>query len=147
MSWAPQQVQIKIYSTLTADSALMVLLGTTVGGTQKVFDFVPDNQAFPFLVMEINPWQDRGSHTTEGFEAELWVHTWYQPGVGSFTGRGNKQVQLIQSRVDELLHLQELTFTGWNNLLLRRSTVDIITDPDNVTKHGIQKFKLLVGGQ
>lgn len=147
MTWAPQETQIAVYNILKADSALMVLLGTTVGGTQKVFDFVPDNTAFPFLVMEPKPWEDRGNYTTEGLSAELWIHTWYQPGQsGSFTGRGDKQVQLIQSRIDQLLHKQPLSISGWNTLILRRSLVDIVVDPDNVTRHGIQKFKLFLGG-
>lgn len=147
MSWAPQQVQISIYNRLTADSALMVLLGTTVAGTQKVFDHVPDNTDFPFVVIESKPWEDRGSHNTEGLSSEFAIHSWYQPGTSGFTGRGDKQIQLIQQRIDQLLHKYALVISGWNNLGLRRSVINILTEPDNVTKHGIQNFKLLIGEQ
>jgi hypothetical protein len=147
MTWAPQQTQISLYNRLTGDSALMVLLGTTVGGTQKVFDHVPDDTAFPFVVIESKPWEDRGSHNTEGLSAEISIHCWYQPGASSFSGRGDKQTQLIQQRIDELLHKYALTISGWNTLILRRSTINILTEPDNVTKHGIQQFKLLIGEQ
>jgi len=148
MTWAPQQVQITIFTLLKADTALATLLDTTVAGAQKIFDFVPDNTAFPFVVIESKPYEDRGSYTTEGLQAEISIHTWYQPGgSSSVAGRGDKQVQLIQDRIDKLLHKQSVTISGWNALILRRSFIDIVVDPDNVTRHGIQKFKLFLGGQ
>lgn len=148
MTWAPQQVQITVFTLLKADTSLATLLNTTVSGTQKIFDFVPDNTDFPFVVIESKPYEDRGSYTTEGLQAEISIHTWYQPGgSSSVSGRGDKQVQLIQSRIDQLLHKQPVTISGWNALILRRSFIDIVVDPDNVTRHGIQKFKLFLGGQ
>lgn len=145
-TWAPQETQIAIYGILKADSALMVLLGTTVSGTQKVFDFVPDNTPFPYVTMSIKPWQDRGNHTHAGLQCEFQIDVWYQPGTSSNSGRGDKQVQLIQKRIDELLHKKNLGVSGWNTLQCRRSLIDIITDPDQVTRHGIQQFKLFLGG-
>lgn len=146
MTWAPQETQISIYNRLSGDSTLAVALGTTVAGTQKIFDHVPDSTEFPFVVIEAKPWEDRGNHTSEGLAAEVFIHTWYQPGKGSFTGRGDKQTQLIQKRIDELLHKYALSISGWTTLILRRSVMNILTEPDNVTKHGIQQFKLFLGG-
>jgi hypothetical protein len=145
-SFAPQETQIAVYEALTADSALMVLLGTTVAGTQKVFDFVKQASGYPFITLQINPWEDRGNYTHEGMQAVLTVHVWYQSGANSLTGTGNKQVQLIQKRIDELLHKRHLVVAGWSTLVARRSLIDILVEPDNVTRHGIQQFKLFLGG-
>ncbi len=143
--WAPSDTQIAVYNLLAYDTTLAGLLGTTVGGAQKIFDHVPDNTAFPFVQIAIRPWVDRGNYTLNGLSGEIWVHTWYQAG-SAVTGLGDKQVQAIQARIDTLLHNSYLAITGWRNLNLRRALVNIMDDPDNVTKHGIQQFKILLGG-
>jgi len=140
MTWAPQESQIALFNKLNGDATLTSLIGAN-----RIFDHVPQNQAFPFIQIEVKPFEDRGNYTFEGLKADLFVHVWYQPGSAS-TGRGDKQVQLIQKRVDELLHKKELPVVGWSTLLLRRSLIDILTDPDGVTKHGVQQFKLFLGG-
>ena len=136
MTWAPLEAQKTIYTTLETDTSLRTLLG----GAAKVFDHVPDNTAYPYVVISQMPFQDRGNHTSEGLQSEFQVTVWYRA-----PGRGNKGVQDIQKRIDELLHLQELCIDGWNTLLCRRSIIDILTDDDNVTKQGIQRFRLLLG--
>lgn len=147
MTWAPQETQISIFNVLKGDSALMALLGTTVGGAQKVFDHVPDNTAYPYITLQINPWEDRGNYTDEGLKALLSIHTWYQPDASSsFTGRGDKQVQLIQKRIDELIHKGQFPISGWRKVVLRRATINILVEPDNVTRHGVQQFNLYLGG-
>jgi len=147
VTWAPKETQIAIFTQLGTDTTLVGLLGGTVapGGDPKVYDFVPDNKSFPYVTLQILPWKDRGNHTDEGLECELQINVFHQPTTTNPV-RGNKTVQAIQARIDELLHKQSFCIDGWNILGLRRTFVDILTDPDNVTKHGIQRFKLLVGG-
>jgi hypothetical protein len=109
-------------------------------GVQKVFDFVPDNTPYPYIVLQVLPWTDRGSHTYEGWACEFQLATWYRA-----PSRGNLQVQTIQKRIDELLHRVDLCIEGWNSISLRRTFVDILTEDDNVTKQGLQRFNLLIG--
>jgi len=139
MTWAPIELQKCIFETLSTDTAL-----TTLIGSNKIFDHVPDNTAFPYVSMSIKPFSDRGNSTNQGFEATIQIDVWYQAGDAS-TGRGDLGTQLIQKRIDELLHLTNIGVDGWNVLLFIRTTIDIITDPDNVTKHGIQNFNILLG--
>ena len=148
-AWAPTDAQAGIFTTLANDDDLIDLLGEdsgTVDVSTRVVDHVPDNSNFPYVTMQIKPWTDRGNHSKEGWECELQVNVWYQPGTASSKGRGDKQVQLIQKRIDELLHNREICIGEWNTLQLRRTFVDIITSDDNVTRHGIQRFKLYLGG-
>lgn len=146
MTWAPQETQISIYNLFANDGSLSVLLNPDGGTTSKIFDHVPDGQPFPFISMDITPFRDRGSYTNEGWLGEIWIHSWYQAGQNSVTGLGKKQVQLIQARVDRLLHNTYLAISGWRNLNLRRAMVNVMQDPDNVTMHGIQQFKIMLGG-
>lgn len=148
-NWAPSDVQVAIYNHLATDDSLITLLGEdsgTVDISNKVFDHVPDRTAFPYVVIDIKPFEDRGNYSTEGLEATLTVHVWYQPGASGVTGRGDKAVQLIQKRIDEILHKSRMSISGWKNLILRRTLIDIIVEDDNVTRHGVQQFKLFIGG-
>lgn len=132
-TWAPTETQKTIYAILTGDSSLM----TMVNG---VFDHVPDNRNFPFITLQIKPWTDRGSETWEGLGATIQINVWYyHPGAGDL------EVQKIQRRIDQLLHDKDICIDGWNIVAFRRTLIDIIVEPDNITLHGIQIFNLMIG--
>lgn len=143
MTWAPSEVQKVLFTILTTDAALCTLLGTTPlpGGTQKVFDFTPDNTPYPYISFHPMPYTNRDNHTWDGMEVEFQLDVWYRE-----LGRGTKDVQAIQFRIDQLLNNASPCVEGWNIVSLKRSFVDIQTDlSDGVTKQGIQRFKLLLG--
>lgn len=127
-------------NTLTASAVPVTITITTVSKAQKVFDFVPDNEEFPYVTMQVLPFNDRGNHTKAGWQCEFQINVWYRA-----PGRGKLQVQRIQAAIDSVLHLADLCVDGWNNLGLRRTLVDILVEDDNVTLHGIQRFNLLLG--
>jgi hypothetical protein len=136
MTWAPQEVSKTIYDLLVNDVALQTLLG----GTGKVFDHVPDNYPFPYVTFDGGDFADRSNTTWRGFSAPLQIDVWYRA-----PGRGRKDVQLIQKRIDEILHAQDICIEGWNIVSSRIVTTGIIVDADNVTLHGYQIFNLLIG--
>lgn len=148
MTWAPLECQKEVYLKIAQDDEIIDLLGgdsETDSISTKVFDFVPDNTLTPYITIYILPFTDRGNATYQGLEVEFQINVHYRPGEGSNTARGNLPVHLIQKRIDELLHNKELCIDGWNSLQLRRSLITIETADDNVTKHGIQRFNLLIG--
>jgi len=136
MTWAPTKTQEAFFNALNGDTTLQTLLG----GAGKIFDSVPDNTAFPYVVLNIKPWTDRGNHVSEGLTADPIIHVFYQS-----PNRGDLKVQNIQARIDALIHKIDISITGWTIISLRRTTLDILIDPDNVTLHGIQIYKLLIG--
>lgn len=138
MTWAPQEAQKSFFALLAGDAALVALLGGTLVTNPKVFDTVPDNTPYPYVTLYILPFTDRGNHTLEGLDAEFQVSVWGQE-------RGNKQVQEIQKRIDELIHKQSPCIDGWNIVGLRRTLIDIILLDDNITRQGVQRFHLMVG--
>jgi len=139
MTWPATETQKTIYGILSTDAALQTLLGGTPLDP-KIYDFVPDNKPYPYIKLNIRPWTDRANHTKDGFAAEPTIDVFYRA-----PGRGDLKVQQIQKRVDELLHNTDICVEGWNIIVFRRAFIDIMTEPDNVTLHGIQKFKLFLG--
>lgn len=135
MTWAPIETQKALFAVLNDDATL-----TTLIGADKVFDHVPDNTEFPYISMQILPWIDQGSHTVEGMEAEIQINVWYQE-----TTRGTAGVATIQKRIDELLHKANITVSGWDVILMRRTFVDILSQDDNVTLQGVQRFQIFLG--
>jgi len=134
-TYAPQEAQKTIYTLLNSDVTLTGLIGAN-----KILDHVPDNSPYPYITIRIKPWADRGNHDYEGLQCAFQINVWYRDA-----GRGDKEVQLIQKRIDELLHNKDICIDGWSVIALRRSTIDILDEPDGVTKHGVQIFNLLIG--
>jgi hypothetical protein len=144
--FAPADLQTAVYKVLVEDVQLAQLLGAYTAPVppavdpiiiQKVFDFVPDNEAYPFITIQILPGQDRGSHTTEGFEFDIQVSVWT-----SDNNAGNKRVYAIQKRIDYLLHKNRFSMTENYSVMCRRTLVDILKDPDNITRQGVQRFRV-----
>lgn len=147
MTWAPLEVQKEIYLKLAMDSELIVKLGgdATDSISTKIFDHVPDNTVSPYVTIYALPFNERANATFEGWSAEVQINVFYRPGEGANTSRGNKFVHEVQAIIDSVLHNQDLCTDGWNTLQMRRSLVTIETLDDNVSKHGIQRFNLLIG--
>lgn len=139
MLFGPQSTQKTIYEVLTGDAALQTLLNATVSD-KKVYDFVPDNQPFPFITIGEGEWQNRDNETSDGLGVDLMIHVWYRD-----PNRGRLKVQEIQKRIDELLHRTEPCIEDWNIVSLSRGMSTVTLDPDNVTLHGIQTFNLMIG--
>lgn len=150
MTFAPLEVQKELYLLLAQDDGIIDLLGEDSGTddtSSKVFDFVPDNTEYPYITLQILPWLQRDNYTLDGMECDCQINVFYRPGTSGNTGRGNKQIYLIQQRIDEILHNQKdnLCVDGWNILQLRRTFLDIVTEDDNITKQGIQRFLIYIG--
>lgn len=139
MTWPMTETQKTIYTTLAGDAALRTLLGGT-NADPKIYDHVPDSRPYPYIKIAIKPMQDRGNHDWEGVQFQYQIDVWYQA-----PGQGDLKVQQIQARVDELLHKQDICIEGWNVVAHRRSTIDILDEPDGRTKHGVQIFNLFLG--
>lgn len=143
--WAPLETQKEIYRILSADVDLQTLLNNESLSRETIYDDVPQDVVFPYVSMVIMPFTPRDNATYDGLESDFQLNVFYQPGTSYNIPRGNKPVQLIQKRIDDLLQKRNLCIDGWNALQLRRSFVTIETDEDNVTKHGIQRYKLYLG--
>lgn len=139
MTWAPTETQKAIYDLLVADSSLQTLLSGTPEDP-KIYDSVPDKKAYPYVTMQIKPMDNRDNESWDGVGINYQINVWYQG-----PGQGDLKVQQIQARIDQLLNKQDICIDGWNVTAHNRVTVDILDEPDNRTKHGVQIFKLFLG--
>jgi hypothetical protein len=120
-----------VYTALTGDATLTALVGT------RVFNHVPQETAFPYVVIGETTLVPFDSKTTEGAEVVLTIHSWSRY-------RGSKEILDIQKAVVDVLDKASLTVTGHSLVQLRVAFADNFEDPgDDKTRHGVQRFRAL----
>ncbi len=123
------ELQKAIYDVLRLDATL----GTRVSG---VFDFVPQDTKYPYVVVgetTVEAWDTKG---TDGADHTVTIHSWSQYG-------GFKEVKEIMEDVVRLLHNITLAVTGHDFVLIQWEFGQVLRDPDTVTSHGVQRFRTL----
>ena len=130
------QLQIAVYNALNTDSALSALIVGIYDNPQQVAD--PDNDnAFPFVTLStgsIEPWDD--DHD-KGSQADIQVHTWSR-------ARHSLQCKQIMDAIYNVLHRGTLSISGF--LFVGCDMVSQENpqyDPDGVTRHGVQTFRVV----
>ena len=124
------ELQKSIFNRLDGDSTLQNLV-------TDVYDFVPENTAFPYVKVGEETSLDNGTKTLQGNEHTLVIHTFSRY-------RGSKEVKEIMSRIYALLHESSLSVTGASLVNLRFEFSDVIKENDGFTSHGLQRFRAVV---
>jgi len=124
-------IQQTIFTLLDADSGLNNLI-------TGVFDFVKEDQSFPYITIGDDNFSDWSTHTFDGVEGSINIHTWTR-------SNGRKQCKEIMVEIYRVLHNTTLTIVGFKVPLLRFDFSETLLDPDGQTYHGIQRFKILTG--
>jgi|TARA_X000000950_G_C13649858_1_gene551205 hypothetical protein len=125
------QLQKTIFDRLSGDSNLTSTLGASV------YDFVPDNSAFPYVKLGEETSVDAGTKTLQGNEHTLVIHSFSRY-------RGSKEIKNIMSRIYALLHESSLSVSGADLVNLRFEFSDVIKENDGRTTHGLQRFRAVV---
>ena len=125
-------LQKAIYDLLSGD----VTLDGLVSG---VFDNVPEGTAYPYVSIGDDVLSDWGSHTFDGASCDVSVHSWARE-------LGRKSVKDIMARVYTLLHNVDLSVSGFSTVACRMENEQTFLDPDGETYHGVQRFKIILGG-
>ena len=123
-------LQKTIFDALDGDSTLQSLV-------TDVFDFVPENTAFPYVKVGEETSVDNGTKTLQGNEHTLVIHTFSRY-------RGSKETKEIISRIYGLLHESDLNISGASLVYLRFEFSDIIKENDGLTTHGLQRFRAMI---
>lgn len=133
--WATQTA---VYGVLAGDATLQTLLGTTTS-TPYVFDSVPDNQAYPYVVIGDLGEQRDDTVGRTGKRIAL-------PVVGVSSYPGNSQIHSIINRIAALLDRQALTITGYSHIktLHRRTTPARQESGGVVVRVGVIEFEIIV---
>jgi hypothetical protein len=127
------ELQKAIFAALTADAGVTAALG----GAGKIFDSVPPGTVYPYVqVGDGSQSIDAGSHSSTGEQTTFMVHTW-----SSYDGRA--QAMGIMGAISDRLHEGSLTISGQVFIYCRKEFSEILKDPDGVTHHGVQRFRVL----
>lgn len=132
MTFPALGIQKAVYAALTGDATLTALI-------TGVHDQVPQTRAFPYVTIGDDTYAEFASHTFDGVEGTLQVHTWTQSG-------GRASAHAIQQNIYRLLHENYFSIAGVSAIVMRWEFSEILVDPDTVTYHGIQRFKIILGG-
>jgi hypothetical protein len=109
-------VQQAIHDRLTGNAALMA----TISG---VFDYVPEDVAYPYVVIGEATETPDNSHDRFGRQTVITLHVWSQY-------RGHAQGLAIAAKVTALLDHQPLTITGLHHVVTRFEFSQTLTDPE-----------------
>ena len=119
-----------IYSTLTGNVSLM----SDVTG---VFDDVPENTEYPYIVIGEETSIDNATKDTDGREYTIVLHIWSR-------FRGLKETKQIIAKVYDLLHNVNLSVTGASLVNIREEFTSTLMDSDGITRHGIMRFRVVI---
>lgn len=129
-------LQIAVFDALSADSELDSL----VVGIYDNQDQIPNpesDSSFPVLTIStgtINPWDD---DLKKGGDSSVEVHTWSR-------ARHALEAKQIMDAVYNVLHRGTLSITGWRFVDCDIETqIDPQRDPDGITRHGVQTFRIV----
>jgi hypothetical protein len=123
------EVQKAVYNAIKA----------AMPATVPVLDNVPDNQAAPYVSIGDGTDIEWDTDDSYGRETTITVHTW-----SSY--RGMKEVKELMFLIKTALHNVSLVVTGEKLVLCFWEFSETMLDSDGLTRHGVQRFRLITEG-
>ena len=130
-SWPLQQaVFTKLNTSNITDYANNAITG--------VFDDVPENTAYPYVVIGEETSVNLGTKTLDAHEHTLTIHAWSQ-----YRG-GMRDVKVIMQQIFTALHNSDITVSGASLVNIRHEFEQVLLEQDGITRHGIMRFRVVV---
>lgn len=127
-SW---NLQKAIYSTLNGS-----VTGVS-GASVSVYDDVPEDPTYPYVILGEETTANNGSKTLDGVEHTLTIHAWSQY-------RGRREIKEIMESVYSLLHEAAITVSGASLVNIRQEFSQTLAENDGITRHGVMRFRVVV---
>ena len=102
-----------------------------------VFDDVPENTAYPYVVIGEETATNIDTKDKDAHEHTLTIHVWSQY-------RGRKKIKNIMSSVYTTLHNASITVSGASLVNIRHEFENTLTEADGITRHGVMRFRVVV---
>ena len=132
MSCHSFDIQSAIYTILNGDSTLDGIVGNN-----KIFDNVPQDTAYPYVVIGNINVVNRGTKSLDGNDYNLDIDVWS-------TYRGKKEISEAMERIYELLHDTTYSVSGASFVNSQvRSTITLVEN-DGLTRHGVLTLSVIV---
>lgn len=126
-------VQAAVYSRLAVTSALTGLLATGAG---SVRDHVPEDALFPYIVLGETAGRPHETQAGGGLELEMTLHIYSR-------GEGMKELKSIMTEVHTALHDADFSVTDQTLVLCRLLSSETFLENDGLTRHGVQRFRII----
>ena len=129
------QLQLGIYTALNDDTALSALIVGVYDNPSQAGD-PGDDTAFPYVTISdgtSTPWD---TDTDRGDEAIAQVHVWSRASNAL-------QVKQIQDAIYGVLHRGTISISGSVFIGSDYITQTVQRDPDVITRHGVQEFRII----
>lgn len=126
------EIQAKIYEILSTDVDLTALIGA-----DKVFDFIPQSESFPFVHIGTPEYTDASGIGVKAYSGLIQIDVWERGGT-----RGKASVYPVMEQIQTLLcdaHGQ-FDLTDFKMVSLYQSFSTVLVEDDSVTYHGVIRF-------
>jgi hypothetical protein len=132
MGYHSFDLQTIVYSTLNGDSTLDGIVGNN-----KIFDNVPQDTGYPYVVIGNESAINRGTKTLDGNEYTIDIEVWSQY-------RGKKEIKEAMERVYNLFHDATYSVSGADMVVSQVRNVITLTENDGITRHGVITLSVIV---
>jgi hypothetical protein len=129
MASAGWDLQKVVYAALAADATLTTLLGGAA-----IHDAVPQNAAFPYVVIDQTQIRDWSTGTEPGAEHMLMLHVWSRHA-------GKREAYEIADAIRAALGGAMLSLEEHRLVNLRHQYSELKCDEDGETQHGVLRFR------
>lgn len=102
-----------------------------------VYDDVPEDAEFPYIVIGETSAVPFSTKDSDGFEVSIVIHCWSR-----FDGR--EQVKQMMDQVYGVLHNTDLNVDGFDTTYCYFEFSQVFLESDGRTRHGIQRFNLTI---
>jgi hypothetical protein len=126
-SWALQQA---VFAALSVSDDIKEL----AGDPPRVFDAVPRDAAFPYIVVGEAGESNWDTATEAGSEHSLVIHVWSRGG-------GRKEIKLAAGAVRDCLDGASLALTGHTLIDLRFLSAAFVRESDGETFRAVVRFR------
>lgn len=122
---------------LQIQRAIYEMFAQSPGVGYSVYDDVPQDTDYPYIVIGDDTSEPFDSKTFDGFEVSVVIHSWSRYS-------GKKQVKEMMGAVYNLLHNQQITVPDYHFVLCLLEFEETFLEDDGVTRHGIQRFNFII---
>jgi hypothetical protein len=126
-SWALQQA---VFAALSVSDEIK----SVAGDPPRVFDAVPRDAAFPYIVVGEDGESNWDTATEAGSEHTLAIHIWSRAG-------GRKEIKLAAGAVRDCLDGASLALTGHTLIDLRFLSAAFVRESDGETFRAVVRFR------
>ena len=123
-------LQQAIYAAIAASTDLQAL----IGDPPRLFDFVPRESVFPYVVIGDGIQSDWSTATEDGTEHQLTINAWSR-------STGHKEAKAIAEIIRVTLNNAALSVSGATLIDIRHLATDFARQPDGQTYRASLRFR------